>query len=155
MLPCPGMARDDGVGAVRRWFASLVRQLEAHLKKLEASFASAESNALSYDRADHLAVNHFRVEGPLELRALLFVPRKAPPDLFEPKQSNNIELCVLRVVSWMTAPICCRAGFAGSKAWSTLRSGPLPPRPSLNNWTNSCRSSSNSYWQSAWRCALR
>ena len=43
MLPRPGMARDDGAGAVLRWLASRVRQLEAHKKKLEASFASAES----------------------------------------------------------------------------------------------------------------
>ena len=43
MLQRLGMARDDGVGAVLRWPASRARQLEAHLKKLEASFASAES----------------------------------------------------------------------------------------------------------------
>ena len=37
------MARDDGVGAVLRWLASRARQLEARLKKLEASCASAGS----------------------------------------------------------------------------------------------------------------
>jgi hypothetical protein len=76
---------------------------------------------ISHDFEAPLAHTHNRVEGSTEYTQLLYIPGKAPMDLWNRDKKGGLKLYVKRVFIMDDAEACCRPTCVLSKVWWTRR----------------------------------
>ncbi len=78
-----------------------INRAKALWQRPKAEISSEEYEELykhiTHDYEPHLAHTHFKVEGTMEFLGLLYVPRRAPFDLFNPSGKRGLRLFVRRV----------------------------------------------------------
>ncbi len=64
---------------------------------------------VSHDWEDALTWSHNRVEGKQDYTSLLYIPSKAPYDMWNRDNKHGLKLYVQRVLSWMKPSSSCRS----------------------------------------------
>ncbi len=70
---------------------------------------------ITYDMDAPLAWTHNRVEGRVQYTQLLYIPKKAPVDLYTREQQHGLKLYVKRVLLWMKLSNYCQCTCVSSK----------------------------------------
>ena len=100
-IPLPILMRKAGEDGKPGDSWETVNKASALWQRSKSEISDAEYKEfyqyVSHDYADPLAWVHNRVEGRLEYTSLLYIPGKAPFDLWEPNQTHGIKLYVQRV----------------------------------------------------------
>ena len=86
---------------VKEGKSELINQAKAFWTRPKSELSDADYQAfykhLSHDWDDALAWAHHKVEGNLEYTSLLYIPKRAPFDLFNRDEQNGVQLYVKRV----------------------------------------------------------
>lgn len=100
-IPLPILMRKAGEDGKPGDSWETVNKASALWQRSKSEISDAEYKEfyqyVSHDYTDPLAWAHNRVEGRLEYTSLLYIPGKAPFDLWEPNQTHGIKLYVQRV----------------------------------------------------------
>jgi molecular chaperone HtpG len=89
------------ISLLRDGKSEMLNQAKAFWTRPKSELTEADYQAfykhLSHDWEDARAWAHHKVEGNLEYTSLLYLPRRAPLDLFDREQSRGVQLYVRRV----------------------------------------------------------